>query len=241
MKPGLGRRVAPDPRDGQHKALRLLAAEPPPDLPGYRYWWNLGSRLDQGDTGTCVAHAWVHLAENSPITRPGQLNPYQLYRELILLDEWYDNDHEASAADDSQLLGGSSVRAGAKAMQARGLIGEYLWAWDLETAVRWLLTKGPLVLGTNWYDSFYAPDDEGVLELLPYTSVVGGHAFIADGINVDKGLVRCLNSWGPNWGRNGAFYLPLELLERLIAEDGEACMATELAVQPIRGSAPGNA
>ena len=224
VQPRLGRLPAADPRDERYPARALLAA---PAERQYRYWYNQGARLDQGDTGTCVAHAWVHLAENSPITRPGTLSPYQLYRELILVDEWYDNDHEAGAAD-ADLLFGSSVRAGAKAMAARGLIGQYSWAWDADTAVDWVLLKSPVVLGTNWYGSMFDPDAEGFVTITPYTTIVGGHAFIMDGANRQRGIVRCLNSWGPTWGRGGMFYMDMELLQRLITEDGEACMPVEL-------------
>lgn len=218
MQPGLGRLHVSDDRDRLFLAAPLLA---PPEAPKpkWRYWWNLGARLNQGQTSTCVAHAWVHLAENSPVTRPGTLDPIAIYQRATEIDEWVDNDGDLNF--------GTSVRAGAKAMAELSVISEYRWAWDLQTAVEWLLTKGPLVIGVDWYSEMMRPTYDGFI--WPAGSLVGGHAVVLDGVNTVNRFVRGLNSWGPDWGNKGTFRLTFEALEALIVADGEVCMAAEIA------------
>lgn len=221
---GLGRLHAPDERDHNFKLVDRLPDVP---LPDSKYWWNLGARLDQGNTGTCVAHGWTHRMENAPVVPKGTINPFDLYREIVLADEFSDNDFEANEVD-SNLQFGSSVRGGAKVLAAKGLITEYTWAFDLDTAIRAILTKGPVVIGVNWYTGMFYPKIRYEKPVIEVTGgVEGGHCVCIDGASNKLKLVRILNSWGPDWGYRGMAYLSFSDFERLILEDGEVCMPTE--------------
>ena len=222
--PKFGRLLAVDERDRQYPAQAALPAEEPERT--YKYWPHR-TKLDQGQTGTCVAHGCTHLVENSPICPPGTINPFELYREIVLLDEWSDNDGEASAAD-SDMQFGTSVRAGMKALQARGLISEYRWAWDADTAARWIWTSGPVVIGVTWFNGLFYPDPR--TRIVEATGgIAGGHCVILDGVNMTNRMVRFLNSWGPSYGQNGAARMTFETLDKLLADEGEAAMAIEVS------------
>jgi hypothetical protein len=131
------------------------------------------------------------------------------------VDEWEGSDYD-----------GTSVRAGAKVMQARGYIGEYRWAHDLETTLEALTRVGPVVMGTNWYRSMFTPNSQGVVKA--EGPIDGGHAWLLDGANRKQGMARGKNSWNRTWGKKGRFWIPFEVLEKLIIEDGEACLALEV-------------
>jgi hypothetical protein len=224
---GLGRRHAPDPRDALHPMRAVVDAVDAP-VPTYKYWPHK-SILDQRETGTCVAHAWYSLWMGSPCRNPADpiLTPYQFYRRVVSVDEWTDNDFEATAPD-HQLQFGSSVRAGAKvALSLSWIERGYVWSDGVLTAARHVALIGPVVLGTNWTDGMSRPDARGIAH---YTgSWRGGHAYVWDGVNFARGLARCRNSWGTSWGRKGTFWLSLEDIERLIQDDGECCAPKEIA------------
>jgi hypothetical protein len=205
----------------KHLARRALP-DAEPSRP-YTYWWH-GNRLNQGDTGTCVAHGCVHLVENSPILPAGTLNPFDLYREIVLLDEWSENDSEAAGTENNMQFG-TSVRAGMKALQARGLVSEYLWAWDAETAARWVWTKGPIVIGINWYEGFDEPDSDYLVEATG--GIRGGHCVVMDGVNMTTRTLRFLNSWGPQYANKGVARMSFDTFQRVLEEDGECAMAVE--------------
>jgi hypothetical protein len=216
---GLGRRPAPDPRDERH-LIRPLLAVPLEEAPNSRFWYDNAWWGDQGNTPKCVEFGWQHFLADGPITHKGPRPVIQpigtLYHEAQLVDEWPGEGYD-----------GTSVRAGAKALQARGLIGEYLWAWDAETVLTTILTKSPVVVGVNWYSSFDTPDKDGVIRISG--SIRGGHAFELNGGNRARGMVRAKQSWRRDrYGKNGRFWLPMEVLDRLIHEDGEAALATEV-------------
>jgi len=144
-----------------------------------------------------------------------------------LKDPWPSNDDEANLPDgDTGLDEGTSVRAGAEAVTAFGLLKSYVWAFALQPAVEWVLTEGPVVLGTNWYSSF-RPDAESIIRITADATVVGGHAYLWRGVDARRALALCSNSWGDDWGKSGDFYLPFRDLERLIHEDGEVCSAVQ--------------
>ena len=229
-KLGLGRRFAPDARDHPMRAMLPRALAP---LPTHKTWHFRGAVLDQGATGTCTAHAAAHFYRAEPIQHRHDLDPFQLYREAVLLDEWTDNDAEAQITDNTQLQWGSSGRGVVKALEARGLVKEYVWAQTLREAVEWVLTRGPVLIGTNWYDGMFNPTREGFVKIAPNDTIAGGHETLIRGVNTTKGFALVVNSWGPRWNKaatecpDGHFLIAFEDLERLFHEDGDAVSPIE--------------
>lgn len=214
---GFGRRPAPDPRDGRYRMAALVDVPP---TATYRYY-QTAPVLDQGDSSSCVGHAWRQWLSSAPrMTKTGP-DPYAIYREAQQLDEW------PGAEPDYE---GTSVRAGAKALQARGHVAEYRWASSADEVRDWLLSgKGSVVLGTTWYRSMMIPRTDSFVELSG--PVIGGHAYLCTGYSERRGAFRCLNSWGRAYGRNGAFWIAGEDVGRLLADDGEACAAIEKRIR----------
>ncbi len=214
QRPGLGRHHAPDARD---HAFLLRATAPQP--PRTKMWPLMARWLDQGETGTCVGHAFRHLLTGTPqpLGDPAP-SPFAIYDRAILLDEFPDNDR------DTQRQMGTSVRAGAKALQELGLIGAYGWAYDVDTAIDWLSWHGPLVAGFAWRDSFFARDQDGFMRITPRSRIVGGHCILIVGVDLRRQAVRCLTSWSTF----GYFFLSFADLERLLKEDGECVAPTEV-------------
>lgn len=229
LQPGLGRRYAPDPLDANFPIQLTPKAALTPEQEralarGWRYWWPDGAWLYQGRTGTCVPHAGVHWLEDGPVTYDGpRINPFELYREVVQVDEWSGNDHEATGPE-SGMQFGSSIRALFKVLQRKGLVGTYRWGTDAETLVRTLLTEGPVVMGTIWTDAMMRWDAEGIIRY-DGGRADQGHAYVANGVNTARGLIR-IKAWGhKRIGKKGHLFLPIEDAARLIRDDGEVCLA----------------
>jgi hypothetical protein len=221
----LGRRYVPDDRDHRHLLRRSLPVGVEAVMPTRNTWNFNGSPLDQGNTGTCVEHAIVHYLHVAPKqTGFTRLPPqYSLYPEMCLADEWTDND------SDTQMQFGTSVRAGMKVLQAHGWIGEYQWAFNLQEVIEWVLLKGPVILGTNWYDSMFDVYNGGI-SIAPSSRISGGHAYLLRGVDTLRRTGRIVNSWGAGWGKDGEATISFRDLERLIHEDGEAAVAVQIKV-----------
>lgn len=239
---GLGRRPSSDPRNALHPMARTLA-EPPPALPvpDLKTWTFLGDPLNQGSTGTCTGHAGAHMIHAAPISHRGFLNPWNLYREAVLLDEYPDNDRDAAETSDARLQAGSSGTGIAKALTKRGTITDYLWASEMRDANLWVLTRGPVMVGSNWYSSMFDPTREGFVKISPAAQVVGGHEWLIRGIDIRRGVALAVNSWGPEWNahaegkwvrspiRPGHFLVDFRTLEQLFHEDGDVVSCREKA------------
>lgn len=228
---GLGRIYTADERDKQflmRTALPSAAKRVAAPAPSQKTWALKPPVLNQGKTGTCVGHGWTNFLRCAPMqTIKGIDSPYDLYRKAVVLDEDPGNDAEGTAPD-GELQNGTTVRAGAVALTAETRLQQYLWAFDLATAVEWLLTKGPVVAGTNWYDGMFAVPANGILKI--EGQIAGGHCFLVRGADSKKRIVSCTNSWGDTWGKKGNFFLTFSDFERLIHEQGEVCTAVERKV-----------
>lgn len=215
-RPGLGRVHVPDSND-----CAYLLGEPPPQVidPARtrRTWWAGGAWLDQGSTPQCVAYSLSHFYVDGPVTH--KVNalppPGKIYTRAQALDG-LPMPHD-----------GTTVRAGAKVLQALGVIDSYRWAFDLDSVLAHLLHVGPVVVGSVWYEQMFTPDKTGLLHVAG--PPVGGHAYVWDGVNTLSRRIRVKNSWGRGWGRDGFASLSFEDAARLLHEDGEAMVAIEHA------------
>lgn len=193
------------------------------------YSWRCSVWLDQGKEGACVGFGWSQELAARPVEVKSVTDAFafKLYKEAQQLDETPGDDYE-----------GTSVLAGAKAVLARGFIASYHWAFGLNDILLALGYAGPVVLGVNWYSNMFKPDAQGFLWASGELS--GGHCILARSVhlqwltstspkllaNVDKhqSYVVLHNSWGKSWGQDGEAKLSLLDLERLLGEQGEACV-----------------
>lgn len=175
------------------------------------YTWYINTSLDQGNEGACVGFGWSAELAAKPYPHPvTNETAFALYHQAQSLDGW-PLPHE-----------GSSVLAGAKAVQANGFMTEYRWAFgepDLCLAVGY---KGPAVLGVNWYTGMDAQttDSKGRRWAHVTGSVRGGHCFLTHGYSVPLNAYKCWNSWGPP----SEFYISKDDMAKLLADQGEACI-----------------
>lgn len=239
LKYRLGRKFEPDHHDALYPIELLLAQLSPARRTTP---WRSAPRLNQGATGTCVGHGWRGWYAGEPISHLPTDGPdaFTIYRQAILLDNYPDNDKEENLPND-KLQSGSSVRAGAKAMQQNSLINSFVWARNAAQIGDYVtrVEGSPIVLGTNWYRNMFIPDPkthvahvEGPLD--------GGHCYVCDWYDETLNLFRCYTSWGQDFGFKdpeteigGYFYLRPTDLNRLMRQRGEACCGTERVIVPL--------
>lgn len=211
---GLGRVQVDDHRDLQYPVAPLLASTQPHRK--YRYWNAQGAWMDQGALPHCVAYAWSHWGYDGPVTqkKASLPDPGTIYRRAQQIDEWPGENYD-----------GTSVRAGAKIMRELGYVAEFRWAFTLDEVVQTVLTVGPVVAGTYWYQGMFYPNAEGII--VPTGYLAGGHAYLINGVNTSRKVFRIKNSWGREWGRKGHAYISFEHFDSLLRRAGEACVAVE--------------
>lgn len=133
---------------------------------------------------------------------------------------------------------GAAVADGARVVATQGVCPEETWpydvarftvrpsasAYDLATQhtvaapaavdvtdldeVRTALASGhPIVFGFSVYTSFESLT-KGAATYIPRGRYAGGHAVLAVGYDDAKQVIIVRNSWGPEWGEDGYFFMP---------------------------------
>jgi hypothetical protein len=212
LDPRLGRLRSFDPR-----SRGFGIAERVEDKPIRTRGWSVRHWLNQQTEGACVSFAWHHEALAVPARavfpsdEAAEQEAFFRYNLMKHVDEWPGVDYD-----------GTSVLAGAKVMRSVGYFDEYRWAFSLDDVLRALSNEGPVVLGTNWYEGMFDPDADGYLRV--EGELAGGHAYLLSSHSVGHQRVTVWNSWGRDWGRTGRGYISYDDLERLLHEQGEACI-----------------
>lgn len=188
--------------------------------------WTPPYILDQGSDGACVGFGWTAELGAAPrkwgVSNEGA---FALYHEAQKHDPWAGTEHV-----------GSTVLAGAKAALALDRISSYHWCFNIDDVIDAICFKGPVVVGTNWYNSMFEPTPEDSLRVEESSGLAGGHCWLVYGyipqghkINkFGKDMFLMQNSWGADWAMDGRAYIAAEDLARLLAQDGEACVATDV-------------
>jgi len=218
-----------DHRDFGLTSLRLIEKAPPPSFSLKEF---LGPVKDQGDEGSCTAHAGTENFEflyrkykgESPIFSPAFL----YYQERVI---------DGDPNDD----GGSTGRSSCQAMQKFGVClesqlpyvsGQYAIPPTPDQvadalayksgAYHFLSTVADIksciasgyccMIGFTVYESFESIGSDGVMPVPGATEqVLGGHEVLIYGYDDSKGVLSVLNSWGEGWGDGGTFYMPYQV------------------------------
>lgn len=196
-----------------------------------RKMWEEGVVLDQGSEGACVGFAWTgellaqpQAPEKQPSFKYGNELARSFYLEAQKIDEWPGENYS-----------GTSVLAGAKIMQQRGFIGEYRWCFNLNDIKESVISEGPVVFGTPWYEGMYQTKPDGRVRVSG--KKVGGHAILITGYdpkmrfgNTNLEVFRWRNSWGEDYGVGGSGWIEAKILAKLIEDGAEACVPMQREV-----------
>lgn len=184
--------------------------------------------FDQGDIGDCTGNAAI-----------GCLGTGPFYSTLPTPRPWYKNLDErdaiacysaASRIDDAPgeyppTDTGSSGLAVAKVVKLAGLISGYQHTFTLEDALK-ALQVVPLICGTVWLSGMDEANTQGLVSVTGQD--LGGHEYVMDEYDDQRGWVGFSNSWGTSYGVNGRFYMQAEDFGTLLARDGDVTVFTPL-------------
>lgn len=235
----LGRHVVHDPQSRQFDLAELAGGVPTRPIS----WRRRGPIFDQGrcppsvlatvganpektSIGCCTMCAAFGLLLTEPFYRPGK--GYTLADVLP-------GYHRETVLDGRAIPGvwppedtGSAGLYAMKVLRELGLISGWRSAFSLRSVLT-ALGRGPVAVGTNWYESMFDPvrrAGRDVLDIAPSAGVAGGHEWIIDKFDPDEQMVGMTNSWGVGWGTNGTAWLSLDTLNRLLHERGDAIQPT---------------
>lgn len=240
---GLGRRTPVDwthvskyPIRGVLQASPSITVERHFQLP----WWHWTH--DQGSEGACVGHGTgmtMAIVNTKQRREAGAPKPWTARYDCFWLwdrakerDSWPDTN----PGDDN----GTSVDAACQVARDIGLlpldkrhtkttpqildgIETYRWATSVDDMRVAIAGGGPVTIGVNWYENFDAPE-KGWIGKGDLGKIRGGHCVCIYGASDRRQAFRLKNSWGKNYP---LVWLPYEVMERLIKEDGEASIITD--------------
>lgn len=181
--------------------------------------------LDQGVEGACTAFGTSAELSALPIAIPtGNTFAFDLY-EHVRAEDRAMGYHFAS---------GATMLAAMRAAKKLGHIQGYRWAQTVDDIRDALLTHGSVVMGTWWYSGMDTWDEHGLVRVTGDRR--GGHAWTVVGYHPQHPslgeVFEAINSWGPDWGVRGRFYLTAADLEMLFLDDGEAAIVTDTPQEP---------
>jgi hypothetical protein len=208
-----------DPRDYQFRSIAKAA----PTAVDRRFWSMVdpGFRIDQGNEGTCVAHAATNVLLAGPSPHPTypdfqtEETAHQFARRLYV-----------EASGDGSYQQGMYPRDACAELLSDGLVESYWKVLQVEDVVAALLTFGPVMVAVPWYSSMFGRDNRLSdaygnfwIKVNLESEHVGYHDIAFTGIdlapdNGAPGFFRFQNSWG-TWGANGTARVSVESFRRL--------------------------
>jgi len=189
---------------------------------------------DQSTQGSCTGHAFVgalEYLENLQQQKFVRLSRAFVYYNERLLEGTEDEDAGADIRDGIKVIANygvcaeslcpyhvrdykkkPSAAAYADALKRKALA--YQRVAQTEDAITHCLAwNRPIVFGIMVYESFESDEvaASGIVPMPgPHEQCLGGHAVLMVGYDLDKRMFLVRNSWGPDWGISGYFWLPFD-------------------------------
>lgn len=196
--------------------------------------------LDQLQVGSCTGEAGTYALGTDDVDGPGlhaitaedgtvivlnQEYAYRVYHNNTVIDGFPGTWEIDGSGEDT----GSSGLATAQTLRSWKLVTSYRHCRTLDELLAAVM-RGPVLFGSNWYDSMFDPDADGVVSIAARSQIAGGHEYLIVGVDPVAEEVECINSWGPGWGLAGRFKLSYATLRRLLDEDGDAIVLNVVRV-----------
>lgn len=148
--------------------------------------WQTGKIYNQ-ESPSCVGCAAALLLSSEPKAMEFSKVPKP---EFIL--------SEAKAFDTTEKTG-TSLKSGLKALQKLGYVKSYYYSDKIDEILVAVLNLGPLAVGVDYYYSM----NDCTGRLTAAGGVLGQHAFVIYGVDLDKKDFLVANSYGVGWGWKG--------------------------------------
>ena len=224
----LGTRPNTDPRNGRYPYSAVVGEIRTKDWARHVPVW------DQGAIGSCAGQAAAGCIGTTQLwekqTPAVQEALSAIYAEGVYPDATAIDPFDGTYPPDDT---GTDTRSVAQVLLNRGLITEYRWTNQLD-AILTAASRGPVILGIAWPESFDWPDSAGLVTFDPTNYIIrGGHAVVIDAIDTTNRTLRCTNSWSALWGAAGRFYIHWDTLRNLLdLEWGDVCVPIWRVTQP---------
>ena len=168
--------------------------------------------FNQGNVGSCEGNGAAGTLSTGPFKRLfTETDAVNIYKLATTLDSF----PGSYPPNDT----GTDTTSAWKACKQLGYVTSYANAFSL-TDILTALQSGPGDVGWDWYEGFDEPDENGLVK--PTGVVRGGHCIECVACDVENGLLKFANSWGPEWGKDGYFYISFEHAEAMMATDGDS-------------------
>jgi len=248
----LGARTDPhDPRDFRLTPPQVVAPLPP----SVDYEKQMSPVRDQGNRGSCVAHATVAVKEWQERKQHGfksalDLSEEWVYDQIMLdgggayprdamkvLDQvgvckerYLPYNPNLSDGTPVQLLATPTEKRSAACYKAKA----YARLTTLDEMLRSLAIAGPFTLAVDWLDGWFTPTQQidGYPLLTPGEgTVVGGHDIAIVGFDQDVRVLKFRQSWGPSWGKGGYAFFSFDAVKANLS-DAWASVDVSQVVKP---------
>ena len=200
---GLGASFEPVSGASIDELYEKFGLEPSAALPTSYKRSNLGPVLNQGSTPQCVSFSTSTIKQWQDYDESGK---FWNFDEAKFFTQINGDENGAYIRDAFVRMKGYGYPVYSIGDAGKHKIASWYYVDKTAAKVKAAIYDiGPLVLGIDWYRSWFSPNSAGVLPAPD--DRVGGHAIVIYGWEDGKGF-RLRNSWGTGWGLNGDAFLP---------------------------------
>lgn len=229
--PRLGRHVNHDPRNAQYSIGPV-----PRSMIVSSDWMRRVPIFDQGQVGSCTFNAaagcYATDSKNrigAPLAHIAKADPYNVFspRDYVVQEDPFVLSGYSLTTRIDPFDGfypgqdtGSDGPSAAQALVLLGLADHYDHAFTVDS-LKAALSNGPVMWGTEWFNSMYEPDAHDFLVVDTSSGVAGGHEMEITGYDVTTDVYKVPNSWGTGFGDRGYCYVKGPDMALLLSRNGD--------------------